>query len=131
MAEKACHVFGSTTQVGLTQALGRMPNYSYVDAWSDYRRRVRWFWGVWLGGFMLAALLVLALSRTPIADAPIAEAAFIVIGAAWIAGFMIVAIRVQWFRCPRCHRQFFFSSFLYYNPYAGKCVHCGLPKGQT
>ena len=28
MAEKACHVFGSTTQVGLTQALGRMENIS-------------------------------------------------------------------------------------------------------
>lgn len=27
MAEKACHGFGSTTQVGLTQALGRMAKY--------------------------------------------------------------------------------------------------------
>src|SRR5690606_32429053 len=30
MSEKACHVFGSTTQVGLTQALGFMPNTSTI-----------------------------------------------------------------------------------------------------
>ena len=102
-----------------------MTNYSYVDAWSDYRRRVRWFWGIWLGGFVLAALLIVALSRTPIF-----KVAFPIIGAAWIASFIIAAIRIQWFRCPKCHEKFF-SSFWYHNPYARKCVHCGLPLGQT
>ena len=32
MAEKARHVFGSTTQVGLTQALDRIKEYSAVEA---------------------------------------------------------------------------------------------------
>ena len=32
MAEKACHGFGSTTQVGLTQALGRSPRFRVVRA---------------------------------------------------------------------------------------------------
>jgi len=31
MAEEACHVFGSTTQVGLTQALGLQENMAYRD----------------------------------------------------------------------------------------------------
>ena len=31
MAAKACHGFGSTTQVGLTQALGLQENIAYRD----------------------------------------------------------------------------------------------------
>src|SRR3546814_10485132 len=43
MAEKACHGFGSTTQVGLTQALGLKGTITYVGKktrrWLSVRRR--------------------------------------------------------------------------------------------
>ena len=32
MAEEACHVFGSTTQVGLTQALGPLDANSLIQS---------------------------------------------------------------------------------------------------
>lgn len=33
---------------------------------------------------------------------------------------------VALFSCPRCHKWFFAT--WYRNPFARKCVHCGLPK---
>src|SRR3546814_1644976 len=38
MAEKACHVFGSTTQVGLTQALGPKSSLSFGFSSSETHR---------------------------------------------------------------------------------------------
>src|SRR3546814_16113406 len=46
MAEKACHGFGYTTQVGLTQALGLKGTITYVGnktrRWLSVRRRSVW-----------------------------------------------------------------------------------------
>ena len=35
-------------------------------------------------------------------------------------------IRTSLFRCPRCHRHFYWS--WYNNQFARRCTHCGLPK---
>ena len=101
-----------------------MTNASYVESWDDYRRRVRWFFGAWLGGFAVAAALAGALSYTPASSwAPIA------VGALWIAAFALTAFRLQLFRCPRCHEQFFSGTWGYW-PFARSCRHCGLAKWQ-
>ena len=94
------------------------------DAWRDYRRRVRWFFVVWIGGFVGAAALAYALVSTPYG-----ERAVPVIGIAWLVALTVVAVRLQLFRCPRCSRQFCKQRW-YFNPLASHCVHCGLPKGQ-
>lgn len=51
-------------------------------------------------------------------------AAIAILGAAAIA---IVHRRKQRTRCPRCGRLYYRTLF-YYNPFARRCVHCGLPR---
>jgi uncharacterized membrane protein len=94
----------------------------FVQAWEDYKRRVRWFFGGWLGGFAVVALLAALLNRLSLG-----EVALSLLGPTWIVLIIVVAVRVQLFKCPRCHRQFF-KAFWYYSPFARRCVHCGLPK---
>jgi hypothetical protein len=41
--------------------------------------------------------------------------------------FIIAAIRLQKFRCPRCGELFFAAAY-YHNVFAARCLHCELPK---
>ena len=93
-----------------TRVMGNDSDYS--SAWTDYRHRRRWFFGVWLGGFAVILLFVVLVSDSAIA---------------WLApvqmiGFLITAVRLSTFRCPRCHHWW------RANPLTRKCRHCGLPK---
>jgi len=94
----------------------------YAYSWEDYKRRVRWWFAAWIGGFAL--LVVCATALNWISLAPLALG---VLGPAWGILCVILGFRVQNFRCPRCHRQFF-KSIWYYHPFSRKCVHCGLAK---
>jgi len=94
----------------------------YRFAWQDYRRRVLWFFGVWLGGFLVITLLARLVSLLPFR-----EMVFAILGPTWMVGFLIVAIRLSLFRCPRC-RHPFFRVWWFNNPLARKCMHCRLPK---
>jgi 4-amino-4-deoxy-L-arabinose transferase-like glycosyltransferase len=94
----------------------------FASTWNDYRRRRRWFFGVWLGGFIIVASLAAFLAKLSLGDL-----AFAVLAPAWGLAFVVVAVRLQFFLCPRCHRHFS-KAFWYGNPFARKCVHCGLPK---
>jgi hypothetical protein len=49
------------------------------------------------------------------------------IASCWIAVCVVTGWRVALFSCPRCHK-WFFATWWYRNPFARKCVHCGLPK---
>ncbi|MGD0625569.1 MAG: hypothetical protein ABSB32_12705 [Thermodesulfobacteriota bacterium] len=91
-------------------------------AWKDYKRRRRWFFGAWLGGFVVVASLAALLNRMSLGDL-----AFWVLGPLWLVAFVIAGLRLEFFRCPRCHRHFFCARW-YYNLFARRCVHCGLPK---
>ncbi len=94
----------------------------FALAWTDYRRRRRWFFGVWLGGFLLVAMLASLLSALSLDDL-----AFVILGPSWGIAFFIVGIRLEFFRCPSCQRRFF-CTWWYCNLFARRCVHCGLPK---
>jgi len=96
--------------------------FDFATAWEDYRRRRRWFYGVWLGGFLVIALLLSILSKLRLDNL-----AFYILGPGWIIAFILAACRVQSFRCPRCQQRFFATSW-YYNSFARRCVHCGLRK---
>lgn len=97
-------------------------NSDFALAWNDYHRRRRWFFGVWLGGFAILVTLDMLLSKLPLRGL-----VFDVLGPIWMIGFVIVAIRLSLFRCPRCHHRFF-TTWWHGNPLARKCLHCGLPK---
>ncbi|UHQ21871.1 hypothetical protein LVB77_14475 [Lysobacter sp. 5GHs7-4] len=99
-------------------------NSSYALAWNDYRRRVRWFLGVWLGGFVIAAAVGMVLDHLSTG-----EWAMIAVGGIWLSSFAIAGFRLQAFRCPRCQQPFFNQRWSYW-PFAGACLHCGLPRTQ-
>jgi hypothetical protein len=101
-------------------AAGRRMNSraQFAAVWRDYRRRRRWFLGAVLGGVLIAALLAALSNRLTLGIA-----AFWAFGAPWIICVLVVAVRLQMFKCPRCHLPFSNG-----NPFAGNCLHCGLPK---
>jgi hypothetical protein len=94
------------------------------SAWENYKLRRRRFFLVWLGyipgvlvvGHGFGALFEIAPPYAPIA-------------AIWMAPFAVTGWQLSYFRCPACGESFF-RSRLMYNPFACKCVHCGLPKWQ-
>jgi hypothetical protein len=102
-----------------------MLNYTYVDAWDDYRRRLRYFWVALFGGFLALALLGYAADRLWGADWLVAS-----LGVLWMGGFALSGFRLQLFDCPRCKGKFFKTQLGYW-PFATKCMHCELPKWQT
>jgi hypothetical protein len=103
----------------LFAATGRMTSRAqFAAAWRSYRRRRRWFFGAVLGGVVIAALLT-ALSNW----LTLGMVAFWVLGLPWIICVVVVALSLQLFKCPRCHQPFSNG-----NPFAAKCLHCGLPK---
>ena len=96
----------------------RKTRAQFAAAWADYRRRRRWFFGAAIGGGVIAALLA-ALSN----KLSLGIAVFWVLGAPWIICVVVVALRLQFFKCPRCRMPFSNG-----NPFARDCLHCGLPK---
>ena len=84
----------------------------FSNAWRDYKRRRRWLM-LCLGSFVLALLL----------DWKVAAD----FGVLWGIAYLFFAYRHLFFRCPRC-RKFFFLKFPANNPFAQRCLHCGLPK---
>jgi len=99
----------------------------YARQWRDRRARRWWFYGVWIGGF--AVLGLLAFFVLPLIPITAAGAVFVVAGVAWMLGFVVVAVRLQRFPCPRCGHPFFMGSLSYW-PFARQCRHCGLPRDE-
>jgi hypothetical protein len=104
--------------------LDLMRNQSYINAWSDYKRRTKFYYWAWLGGAPVAFFLCWLLS---LVHAP--EWSLLLVALVWAIVFVYSAFRLQFFQCPRCHEKFFMT-FWFYNPLSTKCVHCSLPKYQ-
>jgi hypothetical protein len=90
---------------------------TYVEAWKDYRRR-RQMYAISFLSFPLVGFVAISLQSA---------VAFVVIGATWLIFSIVSMIRFGTFRCPRCQKRFFSTSFTN-NPFAAKCLNCGLPK---
>lgn len=79
-------------------------------------------WFAWLGylpvAFPLGVLLSLLFP---------CEHAILVVAGPWLMLCAIAGYRLTTFPCPRCHRPFF-RTWFYTNQFAGRCIHCGLPK---
>jgi hypothetical protein len=88
----------------------------YAAKWRAYRLRARLGWGS-----------NLAIPVACVASAKLGSAVpLILVAVACVAARWPVA---RW-TCPRCGNPFF--QFVFYsNPFAQRCVHCGLPKWST
>src|SRR5690554_1334383 len=101
-----------------------MDHLPYLAAWKDLRRRTQWFYAVLIGGIVLTQVLITVLSRVSLLLEPEIAARSV-----WAATLVVAALRVLFFRCPRCSDQFFVSGWQY-SAFTTQCVHCSLPKGQ-
>jgi uncharacterized membrane protein len=102
--------------------ISRHGEMSYDENWRDLRTRIRLFWFVWLSGVPLLAIIIAALERI---FPKTADLAGVGLAIAWMVAFFVAGIYRQAFKCPRCGKRYF-SRWLYHNPYARKCLHCGL-----
>jgi hypothetical protein len=50
---------------------------------------------------------------------------FFWIGGAWFVSVVVADSYLSAFRCPRCMKRYFLKPW-FNNPYARKCLHCGL-----
>ena len=101
---------------------------SHADAWRRYRR---WRWAFWL----LFLLYLPALALTFRALGPRGGDAIFPIALVWMIAFSVAGYRVSNFTCPQCGELFFrkfdarsWRQSWAYNPFARKCMHCGLRK---
>lgn len=92
-------------------------------SWADYHRRARLFWTLLVLG--LVATLMLAdmflVRRHGIHGLlwPLLV---------WASAVVYAGLRLQDFRCPRCHRRFFHRSPPLLALSARQCANCSLPK---
>ena len=95
----------------------------YEEGWRRYRKRRIWVLVIFVS-YLPSIFLIGTLSqwlfktRTP---------ASVAIAAGWLL-FMIMAIRIQLFRCPRCGETFAGTWWYNWSFFASKCQHCGLRK---
>jgi hypothetical protein len=100
----------------------------YTAAWRDFRRRRLIYWVVFLGYVPGAFALFVGVGLPISAFIGIApDYFFYAIAGSWMLAWLISGLRARLFPCPRCHK-WFFATWWYSNPFARKCVHCGLPK---
>jgi ribosomal protein L37E len=102
----------------------------YSEQWHELRRRRRIFWLIALGGIpcviILTTLVAIFVGATGLPPYWI-DRAFFVAGFAWMFGSVGASRYEIAFLCPRCGKRFF-ATWWYYNGFARRCVHCGLPK---
>lgn len=67
----------------------------------------------------LCGLPLLALLQAVVSDSVMQIYAI-----SYVLFFILVNISYGSSTCPRCHKKFFYST--YANPFANKCLHCGL-----
>jgi len=82
-----------------------------------------WFLALWVGFLPLAAIFSKSIER--IVERPEIEAALIIF---WVAAFIFVAVRLTFWRCPRCGDRFMGQKWYGPDLAAWKCGSCGLER---
>lgn len=103
-----------------------MQDPEYIRAWTDYRKKTRIFFGMFIGWIPFGIFVSILFSFLRI---PEVLAAFIFVP--YMIGIAVASYRRMEFRCPRCKKRFFMTGpfpFAYGNPYASICLHCKLKK---
>ena len=103
---------------------------AYSGAWRRYRRWSRAFWLVFVLYLPALALGSRALGWEPDGGGKIFFAALV-----WMIAFSVIGYQKSNFECPRCGELFFrkfdarpWRASWEQNPFARRCMHCGLPK---
>ena len=94
----------------------------YTAAWDRFRRGQKWFCGIFVSGLALMLAATLLFDNESLRGWVVLPVLPIL-----ILTFVVASIHHVLFRCSRCG-HFFFLRFLYRNPIARRCLHCGLPK---
>jgi len=76
--------------------------------------------GIFFGGFVASNVFRERVGR------PVSNREAAPFGIAWLVLSLVGWLRLVFWRCPRCGRHFFFNGIS--NPFARRCMHCGLPK---
>jgi hypothetical protein len=108
-----------------------MSNGSYSAAWRHYRL---WSWAFWIGFASYLpglAFVSRALDWTRNGN----STAIFLTAFVWMLAWAAIGYRKSNFRCPRCGALFFnkfddrpWRMVWRHNPFARRCMHCGLPK---
>lgn len=105
----------------------------YAAAWGRYRRSRGAFWILFVLFLPAMALVHRAVGSTPGGGTVIFCTALV-----WMVAFTVAGYRAGNFQCPRCGELFFhkFDDRAWrrdwaHNPFARRCMHCGLPKWST
>ena len=106
---------------------------AYAAAWRAYRRSSAAFWALFV--LFLPALALVNRSGGAQANGGTMVA---VTAVAWMIAFCMAGYRLSNFACPRCGEPFF-RKFddrpsrrdWAHNPFARRCMHCGLAKWST
>ena len=103
---------------------------SYAAAWRRYRWWSRAFWLLFLLYIPALAIVGRELGWTRGNGTPILFAAI-----AWMIAVAVIGAQKFNLRCPRCGELFFYKfddrpwrMSWRHNPFARRCMHCGLPK---
>jgi len=102
----------------------------YAAAWRSYRRSSLACWTLFVLFLPALALVNRGVGAYPNGSTIVAVTAF-----AWMIAFCVAGYRVSNFACPRCGKPFF-RKFderpsrrdWAHNPFARRCMHCGLAK---
>jgi hypothetical protein len=79
---------------------------------------------------LLCGFIPFVMTAAWVNHAPSDEAitAFIVAAVAYGALLLWYSLRLAFTDCPRCHGYYHCNWWL--DPWAGRCLHCGLPRGE-
>ena len=91
-------------------------------SWSEYRKWRNLSWLALVGYMPIVLGVGLASIRLFDTFTPAFVLAF-----AWMVFIVIVGNICLRFSCPKCGKAFFAKCW-YYNSFAQRCLHCGLPK---
>ena len=92
---------------------------SHLSTWADFLLWRRVFWTVIVFGPMLAIAASMVITGSDRVLLPLAL---------WGLAVILVSLRLQRFRCPRCQHHFFPQRPPLLGLMAHRCVSCMLPK---
>ena len=97
---------------------------AYGQAWQSFKLRRHTVAALFLS-YLPAVATVSLIARGVARDV---ESTSLVTALIWMGLTVAAAVWFSAFRCPRCGK-FFTISWTLQNPFARKCLHCGLPVG--
>jgi len=92
---------------------------TYEKQRREYQKRNVLFWGLFAGYIPVVVIVGIPLGRVfDFKEMPG------LIALAWMLAFGIVGIYRTMWKCPRCHKRFYYK-WWYHNAFTRKCLHCG------